>query len=227
MPTQTFHRLPEERRARLVEAAIEAFSERPYVEASLSKIAERARIPKGSFYQYFTDKLDLYRWLIADETPRLKRAFVGPVTGEHDFFETLERFVERGMAFLVEHPRLAQLTARAADPSALPEVRGLHKRVCDASLGELRELLERGVREGAIAKNGELDVHVRFVAAIIGPGLVDAILYELDAELYEVLLSDALRARLDARMRQRLAHAAVEMIRAGIGERPDTRRQRR
>lgn len=218
MPTETFLRLPEERRARLVEAAIEEFSERPYVEASLSKIAVRAKIPKGSFYQYFEDKLDLYRWLIAEETPRRKRAFVGPITGERDVFETLERFIERGMAFLVEHPRLAQLTARAADPSALPEVRGLHKRVCDASLAEIRALLARGVREGAVAKNGELDVHVRFVAAIIGPGLVDAILFELDAELYEVLASDALRARLDARMRRRLARAAVKMIRAGLGD---------
>lgn len=217
MPTETFHRLPEARRARLVEAAIEELSERPYVEASLSRIAQRARIPKGSFYQYFADKLDLYRWLIAEETPRRKRAFVGELPEDGDFFATFERFVERGMAFLVEHPRLARLTARAADPSALPEVRGLHKAVCDAGLLELRALLERGVKVGALPKTRDLDLRVRFVAAIIGPGLVDAILHELGAELHEVLADDALRARLDARMRKRLARLAIDMIREGLG----------
>ena len=59
MPTQTFFDLPAERRALLVREAIAEFSERPYAEASLSQIAQRTRIAKGSFYQYFTDKLDL------------------------------------------------------------------------------------------------------------------------------------------------------------------------
>src|SRR5687768_5098497 len=110
MPTPTFFRLSEDRRARLVREAIVEFSDRAYTEASLSQIARRARIPKGSFYQYFTDKLDLYRWLLTEETPRLKREFLGPAKGE-DFWARLETLIERGMAFLVEHPRLARLTA--------------------------------------------------------------------------------------------------------------------
>lgn len=218
MPKHTFFRLPDDRRARLVSAAIDELSERPYVEASLSQIAARARIPKGSFYQYFEDKLDLYRWLIEEETPRLKRAFIGEGPEGEAFFDALERFIERGMAFLVEHPRLARLTARAADPSALPEVRGLHKRVCDAGLAELRDLLARGVSQGAVSRSRNLDLHVRFVASVIGPGLLDAVLFELDAELHEVLADDALRSQLDARRRRRLARAAVEMIRGGIGK---------
>lgn len=222
MPTETFFRLPQDRRDRLVTAAIEEFSERPYVEASLSQIAHRAKIPKGSFYQYFEDKLDLYRWLIAEETPRRKRAFVGSVP-ETDFFAMLEHHIERGMAFLVKHPRLAQLTARAADPSALPEVRGLHKAVCDAGLAELAAVLEAGVAQGALPKTKDHELRVRFVSAIIGPGLVDVILHELGAELHEVLAQDALRNRLDARMRARLAKLAVRMIREGLGARPEER----
>ena len=77
MPKRTFFALPEERRERLVREAIAEFSERPYAEASLSQIAQRARIPKGSFYQYFKDKLDLYRWLLTEEAPRHKREFIG------------------------------------------------------------------------------------------------------------------------------------------------------
>src|SRR5689334_10096307 len=127
MPSPTFFALPEERRERLVNEAIAEFSERPFAEASLSQIATRSRIPKGSFYQYFADKLDLYRWLVTEEAPRHKREFLGTPSVSGDFWEGFETLIERGMAFLVEQPRLARLTAAAADPSANPEVRGLHR----------------------------------------------------------------------------------------------------
>src|SRR5688572_20219346 len=142
MPKSTFFGLPEERRDRLVREAIAEFADRTYAEASLSQIARRARIPKGSFYQYFEDKLDLYRWLLTEEAPRRKREFVGAACLEGDFWARLEALIERGMAFLVEHPRLARLSAAAADPTADVEVRGLHRAICEAGVAELRALLE-------------------------------------------------------------------------------------
>src|SRR5688572_33493134 len=130
MPTSTFVALPAARRARLVDEAIVEFSGRAFSEASLSEIARRAQIPKGSFYQYFEDKLDLYRWLLTEEAPRLKREFLGPTRPGDQFWTRLETVIERGMAFLVEHPRLARLSAAAADPSGIAQVRGLHKAIC-------------------------------------------------------------------------------------------------
>src|SRR5688500_14793719 len=118
MPTSTFFDLPEERRARLVREAIIEFSDHAYGEASLSQIARRSKIPKGSFYQYFEDKLDLYRWLVTEEAPRKKREFLGAQRESGDFWGDFEGVIERGMAFLVDHPRLARLTAAAADPTA-------------------------------------------------------------------------------------------------------------
>ena len=217
MPNPTFFALPEERRERLVKEAVAEFSERPFAEASLSQIATRSRIPKGSFYQYFTDKLDLYRWLVTEEAPRHKRAFVARAKQKGEFWADFETLVERGMAFLVEHPRLARLSAAAADPTARAEVRGLHKAICDAGLGELRALLARGVALGAIPRTIDLDVATRLVSAIIGPGLTDVVLQELDAELHEVLASDSLRERLDPARRRRLARDAVQLIRGGLG----------
>jgi AcrR family transcriptional regulator len=219
MPTSTFFALPEERRERLLREAIAEFSERSFAEASLSQIAQRSRIPKGSFYQYFADKLDLYRWLVVEEAPRHKRAFIGSPPDSSDFWSGFEHVVERGMAFLVEHPRLARLVAVAADPSARAEVRGLHQAVCAAGIEELRAKLEQGVASGAIA-NAELDLDVatRLVSAIVGPGLTEVVLHELGAELHEVLASDSLRKRLGPGRRKRLAHQAVLLIRSGLGE---------
>jgi hypothetical protein len=134
-----------------------------------------------------------------------------------DFWAAFERRIERGMAFLVEHPRLARLSAAAADPSAAPEVRGLHKAICDAGIDELRALLEQGVATGAIpSPELDLDVAARLVAAIVGPGLTDVVLRELGAELHEVLASDSLRRKLGPARRRRLAHQAVVLIRTGL-----------
>jgi AcrR family transcriptional regulator len=215
MPKPTFFRLPSAKREALVEEAIIEFAERTYAEASLSQIAVRAQIPKGSFYQYFDDKLDLYRWLLTDEVPRRKRAFVGTETSDGDFWESLEVFIERGMAFLVDHPRLARLTAASADTSANADVRGLHQAICKASDAELLALVKNGIRKRAIHTDASAAHIARFMGAIIGPGLTAVVLDELGAELHEVLATDAIRKKLGPKRRKRLAEETVALIRSG------------
>lgn len=228
MPTETFFRLPAERRDRLVDEAIVEFSDRRFAEASLSQIVARAGIAKGSVYQYFADKLDLYRWLLVDEVPRRKRAFVaGAKHAPGDFWADLETHVERGMAFLVEEPRLARITAASADPSADAAVAGLHEAVCDAGHAELRALLARGRAEGRLADDIAPEITLRFVAAIVGPGLTDVVLHEIGASLHEVLASETLRRRLDATRRRRLARAAVRIVREGLGRDPKVTKRAR
>ena len=64
MPTDTFFRLPEEKRARILEGAWSEFTAVPYADASINRIVQTSRIPRGSFYQYFEDKNDLFLTLI-------------------------------------------------------------------------------------------------------------------------------------------------------------------
>ena len=64
MPKETFFNLPEEKRQNIYNIAIDEFSNKPYEKVSISQIVSRAKIAKGSFYQYFEDKEDLYTYLI-------------------------------------------------------------------------------------------------------------------------------------------------------------------
>lgn len=66
MPTSTFFRLPEEKRQRLLTAAREEFSRTSFDEVSINRFIRRANIPRGSFYQYFADKKDLFHYLLQD-----------------------------------------------------------------------------------------------------------------------------------------------------------------
>lgn len=64
MPTNTFFNLPPPKREKLFRAAVAEFARQPYGEVSLSQVIKAAGIPRGSFYQYFADKTDLFRYVI-------------------------------------------------------------------------------------------------------------------------------------------------------------------
>lgn len=64
MPSSTFLNLPPEKQEKLLEAATREFSTRPFNEASINQIIKEAGIPRGSFYMYFQDKEDLFRYLL-------------------------------------------------------------------------------------------------------------------------------------------------------------------
>lgn len=66
MPTTTFFNLPEEKRQRLIEAAWGEFVNGSFSEVSINQIIRNAGIPRGSFYQYFSDKEDLFFYLLND-----------------------------------------------------------------------------------------------------------------------------------------------------------------
>ena len=64
MPKQTFFNLPFAKRRSIEEEAIREFAENTFERASLTKIVENCGIAKGSMYQYFEDKLDLYLYIV-------------------------------------------------------------------------------------------------------------------------------------------------------------------
>lgn len=75
MCTETFLRLPEEKRTRILDAAWEEFTDNSFASASINRIVHRAEIPRGSFYQYFTDKSDLFSYLVQDMRTQLLGEF--------------------------------------------------------------------------------------------------------------------------------------------------------
>ncbi len=63
MPSETFKKLSTAKQRRVLEAAKEVFLEKPYEKITITGIVRRAKIPRGSFYQYFEGLDDLYRHL--------------------------------------------------------------------------------------------------------------------------------------------------------------------
>lgn len=71
MPKPTFFRLPDEKRQRLMDAAVKEFTRAPFAKASVSNIIQTAGIPRGSFYQYFEDKQDIFFYMLEELGERI------------------------------------------------------------------------------------------------------------------------------------------------------------
>jgi len=66
MPKQTFFNLSEDKKEKIIAAARKEFSRVPLYEASISNIIKYADIPRGSYYQYFDNKEDIFFLVLKD-----------------------------------------------------------------------------------------------------------------------------------------------------------------
>ena len=64
MPSDTFLRLNDEKKRKLIDASFKEFSLNNFNDASINRIIKEAGISRGSFYMYFEDKKDLYFYLL-------------------------------------------------------------------------------------------------------------------------------------------------------------------
>ena len=114
MPKQTFYNLSEEKRNTIVNAAVDEFIEHGLENASTNRIVAKSGISKGSFYQYFEDKRDVFMHLLA-VLEREKMAYfkdLTPPSMNMDVFAYYRWMVKAGMAFNSAHPKIAQAVSR-------------------------------------------------------------------------------------------------------------------
>ena len=151
MPLPTFFNLPDEKRQRILECAIEEFAQHDFDSASISQIVARAGIAKGSLYQYFTDKDDLYRYLIDLASQKKSQMLAGaqPPDPGMNIFDTL-RWLFREMAnFELRYPGLARIGYRALyGKSPLPE--GVMEKGRQSTMQYFTRLIEQGKQRGEV-----------------------------------------------------------------------------
>ncbi len=151
MPKTTFFNLPEEKRRQILDLAIEEFAANDYKNASISNIVARAGIAKGSLYQYFEDKRDLYLYLIelaGEEKKRFLAQHPPPDPGMN-LFDFLRWLMREGTRFELSNPLLARVAYRALfsdRPFGDEPFANLQKAAQDFYDG----LIEMGVAQGVI-----------------------------------------------------------------------------
>ncbi|HCS67952.1 MAG TPA: hypothetical protein DIW34_07215 [Oribacterium sp.] len=75
MATERFQKLSQDKKDRILQAARHEFARVPFEDASINRMIKDAGISRGSFYTYFTDKLDLLHYVFQDEDTRNEQYF--------------------------------------------------------------------------------------------------------------------------------------------------------
>ncbi|OBF82625.1 TetR family transcriptional regulator [Mycobacterium sp. 852002-51163_SCH5372311] len=151
MPTVTWGRVDPARRAAIVEAAEAEFGAHGFSQGSLNVIARRAGVAKGSLFQYFADKRDLYAF-IADVGSQRVRSYMEARIRELDpsrpFFEFLTDLLDDWVAYFADHPRERALHAAASlevDTDARISVRSvIHRHYLEVLRPLVRDAQVRG-----------------------------------------------------------------------------------
>ncbi len=165
MPKDTFFNLPEEKRALIRQVAIEEFAGHPFEKASINRIVARAGIAKGSFYQYFENKQDLYLYLlkeIGDE----KLDYLAPVmrnADQHDFFTLLRELYLGGIRFAKERPEYAEIGKKLLASKGTPIYEKVVQHNMPAAYKLFETFLERAIRRGEV----RADIDVKMLAFLI------------------------------------------------------------
>lgn len=104
MPTNTFFNLSDEKRNRLIQVSMEEFSTHSFNDASINAIIKNASISRGSFYQYFENKEDLYFYLIKRAMIESKRLFKNEIIqAKGDLFVGVRRFFPQHLSIVMNN----------------------------------------------------------------------------------------------------------------------------
>ena len=216
MPHQTFFNLPEKKRETITNLAIAEFAHRDYDSASITKIVKRAKIAKGSFYQYFSDKKELYLYLV-DLANREKIAFLQqakPPQPNMGFFPYLRWLFSVGTKFDLTHPALSQIVYRSVygDVPFREEV----LQMTQASSTEyIKELVRQGIEQGNVVDNVDPDL-AAFAILTLGEGLRHYIPAQLGIDTKQ-LAEKGVKKDLNMQAIERIYDDLFQILEHGLG----------
>lgn len=217
MPKPTFENLPEDKRQRFVEVALDEFAASSYEAASISRIVQRAGIAKGSFYQYFENKLDLYTWLLQQAGQRKLGYIEGsPVPEPGRFFDWLERSVLGAVRFGRAEPRILRISLSAMEATSVPELRQLHLSFRRQGRAMFTAWIEEAQRHGEVRSDVDPAAAAHLLINVLGMGLMDMLCDAADTDLVGMLTTDAFHRLTDDDV-LRIGKSAVDLLRSGIG----------
>lgn len=111
MPKNTFLNLNSNKKKRIMDAAINEFAKKSFQDAKISNIIIMSKIPRGSFYQYFNDKKDVYLYIF-EMMGKEKLEILGDSINNPDnmsFTELYRQLFKKGLEFGISRPKYMKI----------------------------------------------------------------------------------------------------------------------
>ena len=120
MIKRTFYNLPAEKREKIIDITRKEFQKGNKQKITINSVIKKAGISRGSFYQYFDDKLDLVELITDDMTDRMAQFIQNELMlNGGDIFEIPMRIFDLMTSDRERYSDLAMLTDTSNQNSAL------------------------------------------------------------------------------------------------------------
>src|SRR5699024_4336460 len=106
-----FHKLNEDKRELIINAAINEFVQKGFDQASTNKIVQSANISKGSLFNYFYSKKDLYIYLIDYGIQVIDDLYDQIDLSETDLFKRIENIGLQKLRIQKKYPHVFDFLA--------------------------------------------------------------------------------------------------------------------
>jgi AcrR family transcriptional regulator len=165
----TFNKLDEGKKNKILDAAVDEFSRHGFRQASVNRMVERIGIAKGSLFQYFGNKEGLFKVIFnyAVELVRQSLRQVKRETSSADFFERIKESMLAGIRFIEHHPRVYRIYLKMIFQEDFPLRAEFLQQVHLFSAEYLRPVVEAGIARGDIRPGIDVEMAVFMLDALM------------------------------------------------------------
>ena len=163
MPKDTLFKIPAQKRERLLSQAAMLFAERGLNQTDMAALAGRVGIAKGSLYNYFDNKEELYLYVCRDGLERSRSAIYGTMDPAWDVYKQVDHIFREGAHFVQAHPEYLILYTNVASAGMVRFSDRISLEVEHYTADHLKQVLRRDMAAGIVRS----DLDVSFTAFAI------------------------------------------------------------
>ncbi|MFT6500653.1 MAG: AcrR family transcriptional regulator [Crocinitomicaceae bacterium] len=154
MPKQTFLNLHSEKRHRIENAFYREFTIHKYDDASISSVLKVLGLAKGSFYQYFENKEDLFKYLM-QHCFEIKMGYISHVKREdfETFWDFWRAMYSEGLQFDKECPLLSNFGYHLMENMNSPTIKPMYNALYQQGLAGMKTLIQPEINNGSFRKD--------------------------------------------------------------------------
>lgn len=188
MPKETFLQLKSEKREHILHTAAKVLAERGFARTDVAEIARRVGVAKGSIYNYFSSKEDLYLHVCRDGMQRSRQAVYGQLDSKKNIFDQIGHIFRSGFDFAETHPEYIRLYLNVASAGMEPFAEKLTLEVEKFTADYLKKQIQIGIDEGLV----RADIDINLTAFLIN-NLYVMLLVSLVSRHFQIRLNEYLK----------------------------------
>jgi TetR/AcrR family transcriptional regulator len=163
---ETFNRIPEEKRLRILGIATAEFANKGYDNANINEIADKANISVGALYKYFDSKENFFLTCVSFGIETLEAVLKDVLESHDDFFIKVEKIARIIQSHTRENRDLIRLYNEITSESNSELVKKLSRGLEDISASTYSSLIEQAQKNGEIRADADPKLYAYFTDSL-------------------------------------------------------------